>query len=357
MVKYINAKSYEANDTDRLVKVSCPAAVSFTLPEKGNRMITVRKTDASTNAITIIPKKGQQLFDTTLQVETATVIGAVTKSGNATIVVTASGMQGSPITKSVAVLNGDAIATTALKIRNALNTDTRISDMFTVSGTGATIVLTQISPTGNDSTLNISIDNGTCEGLTTAGTSTNTTVGVAVTINYANDYKTFISDIDGWYIIDQYVQTGQVLISPIISSPAVLDMLMGYTVVAGETLAVGDLVYPSGWDATTGKIKVAKADADGANPLKAAWMVASSIIIANAIGVVASEYELTGQNTDAATVGDPVYLSATAGGWTLTAPSGAGKTVQHVGVVTGKSATVGKVFLMPFFSKTLTATS
>ena len=127
-------------------------------------------------------------------------------------------------------------------------------------------------------------------------------------------------------------------------------------VIAGEAIAKGDLVYPSGYDATSGKIKVSKADADGANPIRAAWFVAPAAIENGAAGTVVGMYELTAQNTDSASaVGDPVYLSdATAGAWSLSAPATAGDAIQQVGVVTAKSATVGKVLLMPFYSKGVT---
>jgi hypothetical protein len=129
-------------------------------------------------------------------------------------------------------------------------------------------------------------------------------------------------------------------------------------VIAGEAIAKGDLVYPSGYDATSGKIKVTKADADGTDPAKVAWFVAPAAIADGQAGTVVGKFELSGQNTDSATaVGDPVYLSATAGGWSLTPPTGAGKTIQQVGVVTVKHASTGKVLLMPFYSKAVTATA
>jgi hypothetical protein len=124
------------------------------------------------------------------QVETATAAGTITASGNATVVVTAAGMTGSPKTISVAVLNGDVAATWAGKVRTALAADTAVSALFTVDGTTTAIRLTR-KPTAtytvgstsvplyaaNDATLNISLDNGTCTGITTAGTSSNTTSG------------------------------------------------------------------------------------------------------------------------------------------------------------------------------------
>jgi hypothetical protein len=124
------------------------------------------------------------------QVETATAAGTVTASGNATVVVTAAGMTGSPKTISVAVLNGDTASVWAGKVRTALAADTAVAALFTVDGTTTAIRLTR-KPTAtytvgstsvplyaaNDATLNISLDNGTCTGITTAATSANTTGG------------------------------------------------------------------------------------------------------------------------------------------------------------------------------------
>lgn len=124
------------------------------------------------------------------QVETATAAGTITGSGNATVIVTAAGMTGSPKTISVAVLNGDTAAVWAGKVRTALAADTAVSALFDVGGTTTAIRLTR-KPTAtytvgtasvplyaaNDSTLNISLDNGTCTGITTAATSANTTSG------------------------------------------------------------------------------------------------------------------------------------------------------------------------------------
>ena len=127
-------------------------------------------------------------------------------------------------------------------------------------------------------------------------------------------------------------------------------------VIAGEAIAKGDLVYPSGYDATSGKIKVQKADADATNPARVAWFVAPAAIENGAAGIVVGMYELTAQDTSGASaVGAPVYLSdATAGAWSLTAPATAGDSIQQVGVVTVKNATTGKVLLMPFYSKGVT---
>lgn len=128
----------------------------------------------------------------TAQVETATAAGTISGSGNATVIVTSALMSGSPKTISVAVTSGDTAAVWAGKVRTALNADTDVTTAFTVGGSTTAITLTKKSASGqtfngdavpiyyaNDGTLNISLDNGTCTGITTAGTSANTTAGVA----------------------------------------------------------------------------------------------------------------------------------------------------------------------------------
>jgi len=125
----------------------------------------------------------------TAQVETATCAGTVTAGGNASVVVTAAGLTGSPKTLSVAVATSDTATAWAAKVRTALAADVDVAAMFAVSGATTAVVLTRrhavTVPTGtleiysaNDATLNISLDNDTCTGITTAATSTNTTAGV-----------------------------------------------------------------------------------------------------------------------------------------------------------------------------------
>ena len=105
---------------------------------------------------------------------------------------TAADVTGSPVTLSVAVALSDTASDVATKIRTAIAADAAISAFYSVGGTGADVVLTHkgskqytINGTSvpvypaNDATLNVSIDNDTCAGLTTAATSTDTTAGVA----------------------------------------------------------------------------------------------------------------------------------------------------------------------------------
>ena len=113
----------------------------------------------------------------TAQVETATAAGTISGSGNATVIVTSSALTGSPITVSVAVLNADTASDWAGKVRTALAAHPVIGYYFAISGATTSIVLTAKYIRANDTTLNVSLDNGTCTGITPAPTSANTTPG------------------------------------------------------------------------------------------------------------------------------------------------------------------------------------
>lgn len=113
----------------------------------------------------------------TAQVETATVVGTISTAGNAAVVVKSALFEDQ--TLSVAVSLSDAAEAVAEKIRAAMLLNASIVEAFTVGGTGAEIVLTAKAAAANDNTLNISIDNDDCAGLTTAATSVDTTAGVA----------------------------------------------------------------------------------------------------------------------------------------------------------------------------------
>ncbi len=144
-------------------------------PSVAGEIVTVTSLDSTNVTVAIKKHIG------TAQVETATVVGTITGSGDATVITTAAGMAGSPITTAVAVLENDTAAQVATKIRAALNLDANIAAMFAIGGTGANVVLTRFIAAANDGTLNVSIDNGTCTGLTAAPTSANTTAGVLET--------------------------------------------------------------------------------------------------------------------------------------------------------------------------------
>jgi hypothetical protein len=120
------------------------------------------------------------------QVETATAAGTISGSGNAAVIFT--GLNGGPVTLAVPVLSGDTAAVWAGKVREALIANAPISFYYDISGSSTTILITakpvnvrdgvNIYP-GNISSLNLSLDNGTCTGITPATTSASTTSGVA----------------------------------------------------------------------------------------------------------------------------------------------------------------------------------
>src|SRR5579864_3137258 len=119
---------------------------------------------------------------------------------------------------------------------------------------------------------------------------------------------------------------------------------MGLTVwnATGSTITAGQLVYVSTWHAgppAMPQVALATANTQTGNS-RAEW-VAIANILNGASGLVGRHFSLAAQNTNAATVGDPVYLdSTTAGGYILTTQPIAGM-VQVVGRVAVKSASVG----------------
>lgn len=112
------------------------------------------------------------------QVETATVVGTITGSGNATFTITSALVTGSPLAVSVAVLVDDTATVVAGKAAVTLNATAAVSTHFTATTNGANLILTAKKAAANDATLNIAFTNGTCTGLTPNATSTDTTAGV-----------------------------------------------------------------------------------------------------------------------------------------------------------------------------------
>jgi hypothetical protein len=132
----------------------------------------------------------------TNQVETATASGTASASASVVCTVTSAGMVGSPLAVTVPITSGDTASVWAGKVRTALAANATIAARFTVSGSGATIVLTRTPltsigisfPFPNDATLNIALANGSpSPGITAAATSADTTAGVAPSGVYTFD--------------------------------------------------------------------------------------------------------------------------------------------------------------------------
>ena len=115
-----------------------------------------------------------------------------------------------------------------------------------------------------------------------------------------------------------------------------------FTVYCAGALVKGDLLHISSYEAVNDVFVVEKADADTSG--KPAQLIASEDNDGLETSLASDIEELTGLNTNAGNVGDPVYLDATtAGSWTLTPPTGADQLKQIVGRIKVKSATGGKI--------------
>lgn len=110
--------------------------------------------------------------------------------GNATVVVTSSGMTGSPITLSVPVESLDSASIVAGKIKAAIESNDNITALYDVEVSGSDVILTAKAPLANVSNLNMALSNGTCAGLTNVSSSANTTAGVAAVKQQENIYVT-----------------------------------------------------------------------------------------------------------------------------------------------------------------------
>jgi predicted secreted protein len=113
-----------------------------------------------------------------VQIETATVVGEITIHGDLVVIITATGMAGSPLTLSI---HADAglPAVTAAAIRDFLIGDATaapVRAMFDISGATDKVILTRKIPM-EDITLNISLNTGTATGLTQDLTSDATHAG------------------------------------------------------------------------------------------------------------------------------------------------------------------------------------
>lgn len=115
------------------------------------------------------------------QIETAVIVGTITGDGDATFTLTKSGMTGTPIATSVAVLNGDTPTAVATKAAAALNLVANITAVCEVYADGINVVVKAKTATANDASFNLAYTNDTCTGLTPDATSADTTAGVALT--------------------------------------------------------------------------------------------------------------------------------------------------------------------------------
>lgn len=158
-------------------------STGYTASSGGSGVVNIVRTATGAGSETISKSSG------VAQVETATAAGTITGSGDAEVIVTAAGMTGSPITVAVAVLETDTASIWAGKVRTALDLEGDITAMFAVGGSGTAITLTRLTEAANDATLNISLDNDTCTGITPATTSADTIAGVLTSITVTSSFS------------------------------------------------------------------------------------------------------------------------------------------------------------------------
>lgn len=110
----------------------------------------------------------------------------------------------------------------------------------------------------------------------------------------------------------------------------------------GSTITAGQSVYVSGYNVANSLPQVSLAVNNTAGT--SATFIATASIANGASGVVRRHWLSSANlNTGGSTVGNPVYLDSTAGGWTLTVPSASNKRVQVIGRVVVVDAAVGQI--------------
>jgi len=146
------------------------------------------------------------------QSETAYTNGLITTDGTVKVTITSQLINAIVY---VDVLVGDSATIIGEKIRTALAGDGTITQHYTISGTYGAIILTAIVATEKDTTLNISIENGTCVGIIAALTSTDTTTAIGASniscIKYV-DKLYFIFRVSG-FNITSYVSIYSILVN------------------------------------------------------------------------------------------------------------------------------------------------
>lgn len=99
----------------------------------------------------------------------------------------------------------------------------------------------------------------------------------------------------------------------------------------GGTLTAGTLVLVGGYDATTGRLSVIKADADATGNKLASWVLRADVADSGTAYAYKTHTISLDTSAYAGSVGAPIYLDVTAGGYTETAPTGSAASQQVVG--------------------------
>jgi hypothetical protein len=111
------------------------------------------------------------------QVEVMTVSTPSSAGANITVTATATGLTGSPLALSVAVLNGDTVTQVAAKIKAAMDANANITAFSEVAANGDKIYWIKKSAAANDVTMNLAITAAGGTGVTSPANSTNAVAG------------------------------------------------------------------------------------------------------------------------------------------------------------------------------------
>lgn len=130
-------------------------------------------------------------------------LGPITVAGNLSVVVTAAGMTGSPITLAVPVLTTDSNNDIAQKIAIVARATANIAAFFNVTVDDNNVKFQAINAAANDATMNVSFATGTATGLTAKPTATQLRAGVAVATAFVPDtaYIQFATDPTGTILL------------------------------------------------------------------------------------------------------------------------------------------------------------
>jgi len=165
----------------RNAMLTTPAINSVFLPNSTASVVTLTKRapfGANDGTLNIAIANGTADGLTPAPTSADTTAGVAGGGGTLNIIVTAAGMNNSPKTVAVNVLDGETTAQQTVRVVNALNFDPDVTAFFTTSGT-TTVILTARTPAANDGTMNVASALVDTTGPAAVTTSVNTTAGVA----------------------------------------------------------------------------------------------------------------------------------------------------------------------------------
>jgi len=152
---------------------------NYTVSGATDKFILTKKVAAANDASLNIAFDNDTCTGLTANATSANTTAGHAGTGNASVIVTSAILENSPITVDVPVVVGDTAEVWAGKARARVAANTEIAAAYTVGGATDKIILIAKTAAANDATLNVATENGTCNGISTTGSSADTTAGVA----------------------------------------------------------------------------------------------------------------------------------------------------------------------------------